>query len=314
MQKIKIGVSTCLLGQNVRYDGGHKLDNFIVNTLARYFEFVPVCPEVECGLGVPREAMRLVGDPQSPRLLTIKTRVDHTGRMTGWAEKRLRELEREDLSGFIFKSRSPSSGMERVKVYNDKGYAVKAGVGIFARMFMEHFPYLPVEEEGRLSDPKLRETFIENVFILKEWREAVAAGKIAALIKFHERMKYSFMARSPALLGAMGKLLAGHKKGSFNPIRDAYYELLAKMLKTQSAARLSLNVLQHLAGYFKEQLTSAEKEEFAGILNHYRAGDIPLIVPVTLINHYARKYASAYLLGQYYLNPHPLELKLRNHA
>lgn len=314
MQKIKIGVSTCLLGQNVRYDGGHKLDNFIVNTLARYFEFVPVCPEVECGLGVPREAMRLVGDPQSPRLVTIKTRVDHTGRMAGWAEKRLRALEREDLSGFIFKSRSPSSGMERVKVYNDKGYAVKAGVGIFARMFMEHFPYLPVEEEGRLSDPKLRETFIENVFILKEWREAVAAAKIAALIKFHERMKYSFMARSPALLGEMGKLLAGHKKGALAGVRDSYFELLAKMLKTQSTTRHNLNVLQHIIGYFKNQLAPAEKEEFAGILKHYRAGDIPLIVPVTLIGHYARKYSSAYLLGQYYLNPHPLEMQLRNHA
>jgi uncharacterized protein YbbK (DUF523 family)/uncharacterized protein YbgA (DUF1722 family) len=314
MQKIKIGVSSCLLGNNVRYDGGHKLDNFIVNTLAQYVEFVPVCPEVECGLGVPREAMRLVGNPENPRLLTIKTRVDHTDRMAGWAEKRLRELEREDLCGFIFKSRSPSSGMERVKVYNEKGYAVKAGIGIFARLFMKHFPYLPVEEEGRLTDPVLRETFIENIFILKEWREAVAAGKIATLMKFHERMKYSFMARSPALLGAMGKLLAGHKKGSFAAVRDAYYELLAKMLKTQSTVRLSLNVLQHLIGYFKEHLPYAEKEEFAGILKHYRAGDIPLILPVTLINHYARKYSSSYLLNQYYLNPHPLELQLRNHV
>ncbi len=314
MEKIKIGVSSCLLGEKVRYDGGHKLDNFIARTLAQYVDFVPVCPEYECGLGVPREAMRLAGNPSDPRLVTVKTRVDHTDRMVKWAEKRLRELEGEDLCGFIFKSRSPSSGMERVKVYDERGYSVKTGVGIFARLFMRHFPYLPLEEEGRLADPKLRETFIENIFILKEWRGALAGNKAVGLLKFHERMKYSFMARSPGLLGRMGRLLAGHKKGSFAAIRDAYYELLANMLKTKSTTALHLNVLQHLIGYFKEQLTSPEKEEFGEILKHYRAGDLPLILPVTLINHYARKYACAYLLNQYYLNPHPLELQLRNHV
>lgn len=314
MQKIKIGVSACLLGQKVRYDGGHKLDRFIANTLGQYCAFVPVCPEVECGLGVPREAMRLVGDPANPRLLTIKTGIDHTERMTHWAEKRLRALEAENLCGFIFKSKSPSSGMERVKVYNAGGQAVKTGAGIFARMFMRRFPYLPVEEEGRLSDPKLRETFIENIFILKEWREAVAEGRAAKLIEFHARMKYSFMARSPLLLAEMGKILAGHKKGDFAAIENAYYGLLAKMLKTQSTPRLNLNVLQHIIGYFKKNIASSEKEEFAAILRHYRAGNIPLIVPVTLLNHYARKYSAAYLLNQYYLNPHPLELQLRNHV
>lgn len=314
MKKIKLGVSACLLGKNVRYDGGHKLDDFIASTLAQYVEFVPVCPEYECGLGVPREAMRLIGNPANPRLVTLKTRLDHTDRMAQWAARRLAELEREDLCGFIFKSRSPSSGLERVKVYNEKGYAVKAGVGIFARLFRQHFPYLPVEEEGRLTDPMLRETFIENIFIMKEWRDAVAGNRLSGLLKFHERMKYSFMARSPVLLGRMGRLLAGHQKGALPAVRDEYYQLLAALLKCKFSAKLNLNVLQHLIGYFKQQLNSAEKGEFGEILKHYRAGDLPLIVPATLLNHYVRKYSSAYLANQYYLNPHPLELQLRNHV
>jgi uncharacterized protein YbbK (DUF523 family) len=154
--KIRLGLSTCLLGENVRFDGGHKRDRFITDTLGQFLEFVPVCPEMECGLGVPRESMRLVGNPESPRLVTNRTKIDHTERMITWARKRVQELEKEDLCGFIFKSRSPSSGMERVRVYNEKGIPEKKGVGMFARIFMEHFPLLPVEEDGRLHDIKLR--------------------------------------------------------------------------------------------------------------------------------------------------------------
>src|SRR5512135_1105890 len=153
MEKIKLGISTCLLGEKVRYDGGHKLDRFLTETLGQYVEYVPVCPEVECGLPVPRESMHLQGDPDSPRLITSRTKQDFTDRMLHWARNRVAELEKEALCGFIFKSDSPSSGMERVKVYNDKGIPSKVGVGVFARIFMEHFPLTPVEEEGRLHDP-----------------------------------------------------------------------------------------------------------------------------------------------------------------
>ncbi len=169
--KIRIGISSCLLGNAVRYDGGHKGDRFLTDTLGRYVDFVAVCPEVEVGLGIPREAMRLVGDLSRPRLLTVRSRIDHTERMRDWAKKRVKELEKEGLCGFIFKSDSPSSGLERVKVYDQKGMPVKKGVGLFAQVFRDHFPLLPVEDEGRLHDPLLRENFIESIFIWKRWRE-----------------------------------------------------------------------------------------------------------------------------------------------
>ncbi len=172
LERIRLGVSRCLLGENVRYDGGHQLDRFIRDTLGQYVDFVPVCPEVECGLPVPREAMRLTGRPESPRLMTIHTRKDLTDQMLIWAHSKVAELAEMGLCGYIFKSNSPSSGMERVKVYNDQGMPVKIGVGLFARVFMDRFPLLPVEDEGRLHDPKLRENFIESIFVLKQWREA----------------------------------------------------------------------------------------------------------------------------------------------
>jgi uncharacterized protein YbbK (DUF523 family) len=167
MIKIKIGISSCLLGVNVRYDGGHKLDRFLKDTLGAYAEYVPVCPEVECGLGVPRESMHLEGEPNNPCLVATSTKQDRTDLLVNWARKRVVELEAENICGFIFKRNSPSCGMERVKVCNEKGIAVKTGIGIFARIFIEHFPMMPVEDEGRLHDPILRENFIERIFALK---------------------------------------------------------------------------------------------------------------------------------------------------
>jgi uncharacterized protein YbbK (DUF523 family) len=167
MMKIKLGISSCLLGVNVRYDGGHKLDHFLKDTLGAHVEYAPVCPEVECGLGVPRESMRLEGEPDNPRLVTTRSKQDRTDLLVDWARKRVVELEAENLCGFVFKSDSPSCGMERVKVYNEKGMADKTGIGIFARIFMEHFPLLPIEDEGRLQDPMLCENFLEIIFALK---------------------------------------------------------------------------------------------------------------------------------------------------
>ncbi|HEY6018420.1 MAG TPA: DUF523 and DUF1722 domain-containing protein, partial [Candidatus Paceibacterota bacterium] len=194
LTKIRLGISSCLLGEKVRYDGGHKLDHFITETLGKFVEFVPVCPEVECGLGIPREAMHLVAAPDGPRLVTIRTQVDYTERLRAWAQKRVVELEREDFCGFIFKSGSPSSGMERVKIYYGKGEPAKTGVGLFAREFIQHFPLLPVEDEGRLHDPALRENFLERLFTMNRWRETLASGsKRGHLVDFHTRHKLLIM-------------------------------------------------------------------------------------------------------------------------
>jgi uncharacterized protein YbbK (DUF523 family) len=167
MMKIKLGISSCLLGFNVRYDGGHKLDCSLRDTLGAFIEYVPVCPEVECGLGVPRESLLLEGEPDNPRLVTTGGKQDRTDLLVNWARKRVVELEVENLCGFVFKRNSPSCGITRVTVYNNSGMAVKTGIGIFAGIFIKHFSRLPVEDEGRLQDSMLREHFLERIFALK---------------------------------------------------------------------------------------------------------------------------------------------------
>lgn len=313
--RIRIGVSACLLGQPVRFDGSHKHDRYLTGTLGEYLDFVPVCPEVEAGFPVPRETFRLVGDPENPRFMTTRSQVDHTERMTAWAEKRVRELEKENLCGFIFKSDSPSSGLERVKVYNAKGMAEKKGVGMFARAFTRHFPLLPVEEEGRLNDAKLREAFIEQIFTLKRWRGTLAQpANMKRLVDFHTRHKLLILSHSPAHAQRMGKLVAEGKKTPIQAVYTEYETLLLDALRMKTTLTKNLNVLQHIMGYFKQQLTSDEKQELLEVLDRYRKEYLPLIVPVTLLNHYVRKYDQPYLQQQTYLNPHPVALKLRNHA
>lgn len=315
MDKIKIGISSCLLGNPVRYDGGHKLDRFLRDTLGQYVDYVAVCPEAECGLGVPREAMRLEGNPEAPRLMTRQTGKDMTEAMVDWARKRLAGLEAENLCGFIFKSDSPSSGMERVKVYDAKGMPAKTGVGIFARLFMAQFPLLPVEEEGRLHDPELRENFIERIFTLKRWREIATAGAgRGALVDFHSRHKLLLMSHSLKHYTLMGKLVADQKKLTLHDLRLQYEALLMEALGLKTTPKKNVNVLQHMMGYFKKELSVVEKRELLEVLDQYKAGYLPLIVPLTLISHYVRKYDQPYLKVQIYLNPHPLELQLRNHV
>jgi uncharacterized protein YbgA (DUF1722 family)/uncharacterized protein YbbK (DUF523 family) len=313
--RIKIGISACLLGQPVRWNGGHKLDRFITDTLGEYLEFVPVCPEVEAGFPTPRETFRLVGDPDAPRLVTSRTQVDHTERMLAWAERRVRELDAEDLCGFIFKSDSPNSGLLRVRVYNAKGMPEKKGVGLFARAFTRHFPLVPVEEEGRLNDPKLRETFIEQIFTLKRWRDAIAAPKrVGTLVDFHSRHKLLVLSHSPVHAQRMGKLVADARRRPIEGVFADYEQQLLEALRLKSSTAKHVNVLQHIMGYFKRQLTPDEKRELLEVLDAYRREHVPLIVPVTLLNHYVRKYDEPYLKQQLYLNPHPVALKLRNHA
>jgi uncharacterized protein YbgA (DUF1722 family)/uncharacterized protein YbbK (DUF523 family) len=314
-EKPRLGISTCLLGENVRYDGGHKRDRFLTDTVGRFVEWVPVCPEVECGLPVPRESMHLEGDPDDPRLVTSRTNVDLTQQMKTWAAKRLSELEKENLSGFIFKANSPSSGMERVKVFDEKGMPHKVGSGIFARAFMDHFPLLPVEEEGRLNDPLLRENFIESVFCLKRYRDATAGRRSAkALVDFHARHKLQLMAHNPKVLKEMGQLVAHQKELTRSELFDRYEALLLEALRLKATPGKNANVLQHALGYFKEQLSPDEKQEALEVIESYRKELVPLVVPVTLIGHYVRKYRPEYLEQQTFFDPHPTEIKLRNHA
>ncbi len=314
-QRIRLGISSCLLGEKVRFDGGHKLDHFITDTLGQYVEYVPVCPEVECGFPVPREPFHLEGDLDRPRLVTVRSKRDYTEKMLRWARKRVMELEKEDLCGFIFKSKSPSSGMERVKVYNQHGIPVKKGVGIFARAFMGHFPLLPAEDDGRLHDPKLRENFIERIFVFKRWRELLSRKKMLGdLVDFHTRHKLLIMSHSLKHYRAMGQLVARAKRIKPQKLYEHYERFLMEALSLKATARKNANVLQHMIGYFKKELSSDEKREVLDIIDRYRREQIPLVVPVTIINHFVRKYNQPYLRSQYYLNPHPVELQLRNHV
>jgi len=311
-----IGISACLLGHTVRFDGGHKYDAWLVETLGQYVDYVPVCPEVGCGLPVPREAMRLVGDPEHPLLLTVKTGIDITPRMLEFSLAKVDELGKLELCGFVFKSKSPSSGMERVKVYSPKGGpAQKKGVGIFAREFMRAYPLLPCEEEGRLHDPALRENFIERVFVTARWNELLRAKpKTADVIDFHTRHKLLLMAHNPRLYREMGKLVAEIKALPPDEFRQTYERMLAAAMASPATPARHQNVLQHILGYFKHDITPAEKAEVMELIDAYRAHQVPLIVPVTMLNHFARKYQKDYLLLQHYLHPHPRELALRNHV
>lgn len=316
---IRVGISSCLLGETVRYDGGHKLDRYLRDTLGAFVEWVPVCPEVEYGLPIPREALRLVGDPADPRLVTARTGVDHTAGMKAWAGRRLDALEREDLCGFVFKSRSPSSGMRQVKVYPAAGGAPSpTGAGIFARAFMERFPLLPVEDEGRLNDPGLREGFIERLFVVSRWkRYRRDDGTAGGLVAFHTDHKLLVLAHSPRHYAALGRIAAGAGARGRRPaaaLLDSYLGTLLEGLRLVATPAKHANVLQHAAGYFKRLLTPGEKAELGETIDSYRRGLLPLIVPVTLLAHYTRVYEEPWLARQHYLHLHPRELMLRNHV
>lgn len=312
---LKLGISSCLLGEKVRFDGGHKRDPFLVETLGRWVEYVPVCPEVELGLPTPRDALRLTGEAGDERLIVGRSGEDLTERMTAWARKRVETLAAEGLCGFIFKSKSPSSGMERVKLYDRNGVPRKNGVGIFAREFMARFPDIPVEEEGRLHDPVLRETFIEAIFTLRRWRTLVSSGgRMNDLVQYHSRHKYLLLAHCETNYREMGRLVAGQGGLTGEPLFTRYQELLMRTMRRPATVARHTNVLQHAAGYFKRHLDARAKEELGGLITAYREGMVPLIVPVTLLRHYISRYDEPYLREQYYFDPHPLELKLRNHA
>ncbi len=315
MKKIRLGISSCLLGEKVRYDGRHKHDSFIRDRLGRYVDFVSVCPEAECGLGIPREAMRLVGDPRDPRLITRNTLIDHTERMKSWSAKRLRGLEKEELCGFIFKSGSPSSGMTGVKVCDETGSRTRKGTGLFARAFMDRFPVLPVEDDVRLHDNRLRENFIERIFTYDRWRRMESSDRTAEkLAEFHARHKLLILSHSRKALTELGALVARGGKERPVELYGSYIETLMNGLKLLATVRKNTDVLMHIMVHFKKVLSGDEKRELLEVIERYNKGQMPLVVPVTLLNHYVRKYRPEYLQDQYYLDPQPHELMLRNHV
>jgi uncharacterized protein YbgA (DUF1722 family)/uncharacterized protein YbbK (DUF523 family) len=312
---LRLGISRCLLGDEVRFDGGHKRDNFLTDVLGPYVEWVPVCPEVEAGLGTPREAMRLVGDPAHPRLLTIKSGRDHTRALEKMTTGRLAELGNLDLSGYVFKRGSPSCGVERVRVYTEQAMPSHNGVGIFARAFIEHFPLIPVEEEGRLCDAPLRENFIERVFCYRRYQDLLQNGVTRqAVVRFHTIHKYLLLAHSAQHYQALGRLVGQAEHHRPKELGFKYGELFMKALAVKATVRKHVNVLQHILGYFKTQLGASQKAELLGVISDYHQGLTPLIVPLTLIKHYVHLFDVGYIREQVYLNPHPKELMLRNHV
>jgi uncharacterized protein YbgA (DUF1722 family)/uncharacterized protein YbbK (DUF523 family) len=312
---LRLGISRCLLGDEVRFDGGHKRDHFLTDALGRYVEWVPVCPEVEAGLGTPREAMRLIGDPRRPRLVTIRRGIDHTGALETMTERRVEELRALDLSGYVFKKDSPTCGVERVRIFNRTGMPNRNGTGLFARGFMERFPMVPVEEEGRLCDPVLRDNFIERVFCYHRWQEALREPLSRKdVVRFHTLHKYLLLAHSQPHYETLGQLVGRADQYRPKELALKYGELFMKALAVKATVRKHVNVLHHMMGYFKDRLSAEEKAEMLSVIGDYHRGLTPLIVPLTLVKHYVQKFDVWYVRDQVYLNPHPKELMLRNHV
>jgi uncharacterized protein YbgA (DUF1722 family)/uncharacterized protein YbbK (DUF523 family) len=319
--RVRLGISACLLGQEVRYNGGHKRDAFLTDVFGRYVDWVDVCPEVEIGLGTPRPSMRLVrigrGEESQVRLVTPETGVDHTEAMRSWAARRVEELAGLDLDGYVLKKDSPSCGMERVKLYPEEGGApAKEARGVFAEALLGRLPHLPVEEEGRLNDPPLRENFIARVFAHARWRQNEAAGWTrAALMRFHAMHKLLLMARNQAGMRRLGRLLGDSaRRDDPGALAAAYREGFTEVMRRPPTRRGHTNVLQHMAGYVSDALGPDDREELRETIERYRVGLLPLIVPMTLLRHYVRKQGVEYLQGQAYLEPHPHELMLMNHV
>jgi uncharacterized protein YbgA (DUF1722 family)/uncharacterized protein YbbK (DUF523 family) len=312
---LRLGVSSCLLGEKVRFDAGHKRDRFVTDLLGNFVEWVPVCPELESGMGVPRPAMRLVRQGDALQLLEIASGRDHTARMRDYAEKRVRALGALDLCGYVLKKDSPSCGMTRVKVYAQKGGAKRDGTGLFASALLRAFPNLPVEEEGRLNDPNLRENFIERVFAYWRLRELFRGRwTIGQVVGFHTAHKLQLMAHSPVAYAELGRRVASLKTTPRAAFRERYEADFMRALSQLATRGRNANVLQHAAGHLKKQLDGGSRTELSDLIHDYRRGLVPLVVPVTLIRHHVRRFDVEYLQGQVFLEPHPKELMLRNHV
>jgi len=313
--EIRVGVSTCLLGEPVRYDAGHKHDRYLTDVLGRYFSFVSVCPEVEVGMDTPREPVRLVRDRESIRMAGSVSGNDHTDAMKKYAARRVAALEALGLSGYVLKKGSPSCGMERVRTYTAKGMPAVAGRGLFASELMRRLPLLPVEEEGRLLDATLRENFIERVFAYKRVVDLFSSRwKVGDLVAFHTREKMLVCAHVPAAEKELGRIVAAASKTARADVERDYRTLFMTALSRPATAKRHVNILQHMLGHFRDVLEPAPRRALASVIEDYRNGLVPLVVPITLLRHYVDLYSIGYLAHQTYLEPHPKELMLRNHV
>ena len=310
-QRVRIGISACLLGERVRYDGGHKRDGFLVERFGRYVEWVPVCPEVESGMPVPRDFLRLVAVGDRVRMVTPATGRDYTAGMQRYARERVRALATENLSGYVFKRGSPSCGVERVRVYRD-GIPGSSGRGLFASTFMDANPTLPVEEEGRLNDPRLCENFVSRVFAYSRWQSLgrLRRGKLA---EFHAAHKFVLMAHSQEGLRRLGTIVGGAQEyPGIRALAETYWTEFSEVMKRTPSRRNHTNVLQHMAGFVSDKTDPEDRAELAEAIDRYRLERIPLIVPLTLLRHWVRRLRIGYLENQVYLDPHPDELMLLN--
>ena len=310
--RIIIGVSACLLGKEVRFDGGHKRSRFITDSLAGHFEFSAFCPEVAIGMGTPRQPIRLTGDASNPEAVGVKTpELNVSQPLRDYGMKVAGDIH--DLCGFIFKKDSPSCGMQRVKVYNEKGMPERSGTGLFAREIMNAHPLLPVEEEGRLNDADLRENFVTRVYVYARWKALIENGiSKSGLIKFHTRHKYLVMSHSNEMYRELGQMLADLNSASLAEIADSYITRLMLALSVPATRKRHANVLQHLLGYLKNSLDSAHRMDLDRTIDAYRSGEFPLVVPIRMLQHHFSMHPHPYISEQVYLDPHPQNLKLRN--
>lgn len=309
--RIPIGISSCLLGEEVRYDGGHKHNPYITETLGEYFGFIPFCPEVDIGLGVPREPIHLIKVDGETRCVGTRSEgLDVTERLIRSADEQ--QAWQQGICGYILKNSSPSCGMERVRQYCN-GSVERTGVGVYAHRMMRNFPNLPVEEEGRLGDPVLRENFIQRVFIYHRWVRLVAAGlDWGALTGFHARHKLILMSHDQDMARGLGRDLSESASKDMPGYADEYITRMMAILRIRATRGNHVNVLQHIQGYLKKHLDREDKRELSESIEQYRLGYLPLIVPITLLRHHFLKYPDAYIDQSYYMHPHPRELMLLN--
>lgn len=310
--RIRLGISSCLLGQSVRYDGGHKHNEYITATLGEFFEFVPFCPEVAIGLGVPRPPIRLVRRARGTRALGVDDpSFDVTDALIDYAKQVVPKVER--VSGYIFKKNSPSCGMGRVKRYRLKGAPVADGVGLYAAAIMQQFPELPCEEEGRLMRPGLRESFLQRVFVYHRWQRLQDNGLTPkSFVLFHTRHKFTLLAHDERIYRQLGRWVADTGRGDMRERADRYIRLLMQALKRPATPTRHANVLEHVLGFLKQDLTADDKREMLDLISRYRRGEVPLIVPITLVRHHLRRFPHPYLADQHYLDLEPGEALLRN--
>lgn len=307
--KIQVGISSCLLGQKVRFDAGHKNSYYCTKEIEPFFEYTSVCPEMAIGLGAPRKSIRLVKDGEKVLVRSADGSLDVTEKLQTYSKQKVAELHY--LGGYILCAKSPTCGMERVTEYKiGTNNGSKSGIGVFARVLMDQYPHLPVEEEGRLHDMVIRENFFTRVFAYDDWRRMIGSGLSKhKLLQFHARYKYLLMAHSPKWYRELGPLLADIQ--DLEKTSEAYFDGFMTALKIKATRKNHTSTLQHIQGYFKKHLSVKQKEELSDLIEKYRQGMLPLLVPITLINHYLREFPTPYIDQQVYLNPHPEALRLR---